>query len=450
MKNNLKLTNSLTRHKELFKPIDPKKITMYACGPTVYDNPHVGNARSLVVFDTLFRVLKMIYGENIIYVRNITDVDDKIIEASIKKNKSIKEITESVTKIFHKDCESLNCLKPTEEPKATEHIKGMIEMTSSLIKKGFAYENKGHVYFSVSAFKNYGRLSNKNLDELKAGNRIEVSDLKKNPMDFVLWKPSDLKDPGWESPWGRGRPGWHLECSVMSEKYLGKNFDIHGGGLDLIFPHHENEIAQSCCNNSTDSFANYWVHNGFVTINKEKMSKSLGNIIAISDAVKKYSGQVVRLALLSAHYSQPLDWNDELLQNQKNTIEKWYNLYEKTDEENILDISETLLDDLNTPGFIAKIHELYNGANNGDKKSKSLFNSACRLIGLFNISKDKWENFKKSNIKVSEEYISKKVAERTKAKKDGNFDLADKIRKDLLDQGILIEDQQDKTVWKLK
>ena len=450
MKNNLKLTNSLTRQKELFKPIDPKKITMYACGPTVYDNPHVGNARSLVVFDTLFRVLKMIYGKNISYVRNITDVDDKIIEASKKNNKSIKEITESVTKIFHKDCESLNCLKPTEEPKATEHIKGMIEMTSSLIKKGFAYENKGHVYFSVASFKNYGKLSNKNLDELKAGNRIEVSDLKKNPMDFVLWKPSDSKDPGWESPWGRGRPGWHLECSVMSEKYLGKNFDIHGGGLDLIFPHHENEIAQSCCNNSTDSFANYWVHNGFVTINKEKMSKSLGNIITISDAVKKYSGQVVRLALLSAHYSQPLDWNDDLLQNQKNTIEKWYNLYEKTNEENILDVSETLLDDLNTPGFIAKIHELYNSANNGDKKSKSLFNSACRLIGLFNINKDKWENFKKSNIQVSEEYILKKISERAKAKKDGNFNLADKIRKDLLDQGIVIEDQQDKTIWKLK
>ena len=450
MKNNLRLTNSLTRQKELFKPINSKKITMYACGPTVYDNPHVGNARSLVVFDTLFRVLKMIYGKNVSYVRNITDVDDKIIEASKKNNKSIKEITESVTKTFHKDCESLNCLKPTDEPKATEHIKGMIEMTSSLIKKGFAYENKGHVYFSVAAFKNYGKLSNKNLDELKAGNRIEVSNLKKNPIDFVLWKPSDPKDPGWESPWGRGRPGWHLECSVMSEKYLGKNFDIHGGGLDLIFPHHENEIAQSCCNNSTDSFANYWVHNGFVTINKEKMSKSLGNIITISDAVKKYSGQVVRLALLSAHYSQPLDWNDELLQNQKNTIEKWYNLYEKTNEENILDVSETLLDDLNTPGFIAKIHELYNSANNGDKKSKSLFNNACRLIGLFNISKDKWENFKKSNIQVSEEYILKKISERAKAKKDGDFNLADKIRKDLLDQGIVIEDQQDKTIWKLK
>jgi len=222
MKNNLRLTNSLTRQKEIFKPMDQKKITMYACGPTVYDNPHVGNARSLIVFDTLFRVLKMIYGKNVIYVRNITDIDDKIIEASKKNNKSINEITEAVTKTFNKNCEDLNCLKPTKEPKATEHIKEMIEMNSSLIKKGFAYENKGHVYFSVLSFKNYGKLSNKNLDELKAGNRIDVSDLKKNPMDFVLWKPSDPQDPGWESPWGRGRPGWHLECSVMSEKYLGK------------------------------------------------------------------------------------------------------------------------------------------------------------------------------------------------------------------------------------
>ncbi len=450
MKNNLRLTNSLTRQKEIFKPIDQKKITMYACGPTVYDNPHVGNARSLIVFDTLFRVLKMIYGKNVIYVRNITDVDDKIIEASKKNNKSINKITEAVTKTFHKNCEDLNCLKPTKEPKATEHIKEMIEMTSSLIKKGFAYENKGHVYFSVLSFKNYGKLSNKNLDELKAGNRIEVSDLKKNPMDFVLWKPSDSQDPGWESPWGRGRPGWHLECSVMSEKYLGKNFDIHGGGLDLIFPHHENEIAQSCCNNSTDTFANYWVHNGFVTFNKEKMSKSIGNIIPISEVVKKYSGQVVRLALLSSHYSQPLDWNDELLQNQKNIIDKWYNLYEKTNEESVLDISESLLDDLNTPGFIAKIHELYNSASNGDKKSKSLFNNACRLIGLFNINKDSWESFKKLNIQVSEDFIIKKIAERTKAKKDRNFALADKIRKDLLNHGIIIEDQQEKTVWKLK
>ena len=238
---NLKLTNSLTRQKELFKPLNSKKITMYACGPTVYANPHVGNARTLVVFDTLYRLLKMIYG-NVNYVRNITDVDDKIIEASRKNNKSIKEITNSITEIFHNDCMSLNCELPTKEPKATEHIKEMIIMTQSLIKKKFAYENKGHVYFSVDSYKNYGKLSNKNLDELKSGSRIEISTLKKNPMDFVLWKPSEEKDPGWESPWGRGRPGWHLECSVMSEKYLGKNFDIHGGGLDLIFPHHENEI----------------------------------------------------------------------------------------------------------------------------------------------------------------------------------------------------------------
>ena len=273
--NNLYLTNSLTKQKEIFKPINPEKISLYACGPTVYDNPHVGNARSLVVFDVLYRVLKALYGSNVTYVRNITDVDDKIIEASHKNKMSIEELTKKVTNVFHENCKSLNCLKPSIEPKATEHIKGMIEMTASLISKGFAYENKGHVYFSVNLFKDYGKLSNKNLDELKAGTRIEVSDLKKNPVDFVLWKPSKNEDPGWESPWGKGRPGWHLECSVMSEKYLGKIFDIHGGGLDLIFPHHENEIAQSCSNNNTKSFANYWVHNGFVTINREKITKKI-------------------------------------------------------------------------------------------------------------------------------------------------------------------------------
>ena len=275
---------------------------------------------------------------------------------------------------------------------------------------------EGHVYFSVSTFKEYGKLSNKNLDELKAGSRIEISKLKKNPMDFVLWKPSLHDDPGWESPWGRGRPGWHLECSVMSEKYLGKNFDIHGGGLDLIFPHHENEIAQSCCNNSTEKFSNYWVHNGFVTINKEKMSKSLGNIVSISDAVDKYSGQVVRLALLSAHYSQPLDWNEKLLEEQKSTIEKWYQMYDETNEEISLDIIETLLDDLNSPGFIAKIHELYVSAKKGDEQSKKTFNSACKLIGLFNLNKDEWEEFKKIKIDISETFIFKKINERLIAK----------------------------------
>ena len=446
---NLQLTNSLTRKKEVFKPINPKKVSLYACGPTVYDSPHVGNARSLVVFDILYRVLKILYGSNVIYVRNITDVDDKIIDASLKKKISIEEITNKVTKIFHDNFKSLNCLKPSVEPKATEHIKGMIEMTSSLISKGNAYENEGHVYFSVSSFKSYGKLSNKNLDELKAGTRIEISNLKKNPMDFVLWKPSGSNDPGWESPWGRGRPGWHLECSVMSEKYLGKNFDIHGGGLDLIFPHHENEIAQSCCNNNTKNFANYWVHNGFVTINKEKMSKSLGNIISISEAVKKYSGQVVRLALLSSHYSQPLDWNDELLKSQEGVLNKWYKLY--TDEKNNLTtIDEILLDDLNTPGYIAKIHELYNAASKGNDLKKIEFNQACKLLGLFSISRKEWESFKKNKISLSESYIMKKIEERTKAKNNGDFLLADKIREELFSKGILIEDQKGKTIWKVK
>ncbi len=447
---NLYLTNSLSRKKEVFKPSNIKKVSLYACGPTVYDSPHVGNARSLVVFDILFRVLKSLYGSNVVYVRNITDIDDKIIEASRKNKIEINEITKNITKIFHDNCKSLNCLDPSVEPKATEHIKEMIDMSSSLISKGFAYENQGHVYFAVSSFKDYGKLSNKNLEELKAGSRVEISGLKKNPMDFVLWKPSVNTDPGWNSPWGRGRPGWHLECSVMSEKYLGKNIDIHGGGLDLIFPHHENEIAQSCCNNSTKKFANYWVHNGFVTINKEKMSKSLGNIITISDAVKKYSGQVVRLALLSAHYSQPLDWNDNLLINQRNVLDKWYGLYLENKKDSILKLDDTLLDDLNTPGFIAKIHELYNAALKGDDKKKLEFNKACRLIGLFDVTKKEWENLKKSQVNVSENFIKEKINERTNAKDKGDFILADKIRDELLSKGILIEDLKDKTIWKYK
>ena len=447
--NNLQLTNSLTRKKEIFQPINPKKISLYACGPTVYDSPHVGNARSLVVFDVLYRILKALYGSNVTYVRNITDVDDKIIEASHNSKIGISEITNKVTKIFHENCKSLNCLEPSIEPKATDHIKGMIEMTSSLISKEFAYVNDGHVYFAVNSFKNYGKLSNKNLDELKAGSRIEIKNLKKNPMDFVLWKPSKNEDPGWESPWGRGRPGWHLECSVMSEKYLGKNFDIHGGGLDLIFPHHENEIAQSCSNNNTKNLANYWVHNGFVTINGEKMSKSIGNIVTISEAVDKYSGQVVRLALLSSHYSQPLDWNDKLLKNQESILNKWYNLYSEQ-KDNFSNIEEILLDDLNTPGYISKINELYNDARKGDKEKQLKFNQACKLIGLFDVSKNDWDDLKRGKISVSESYIMNKIEERIQAKNNGNFTLADKIREELLSKGIMIEDQKGKTIWKVK
>ena len=449
---NLQISNSLTRSKDLFKPIDPKKIGMYVCGPTVYADPHVGNGRSLVVFDLLYRVLIKIYGRtNVSYVRNITDVDDKIIEASKQLNLPIDKITSDITNIFHKNTKDLNCLTPTFEPKATEHIKEMIEMINSLIKKKLAYVNQGHVYFLISEFKNYGKLANKNLEELVSGSRVEVSKLKKNPLDFILWKPALEDEPGWDSSWGRGRPGWHLECSVMSEKYLGKKFDIHGGGLDLLFPHHENEIAQSCSNNSSEVLANYWVHNGFLTMKKEKMSKSLGNIETITEVLKRYNAQVIRIALLSAHYKQPLDWNETLLEQSKTTLEKWYELY---DEKEIkTDISETfsiLLDDLNTPKYFAKLHELFNLASKGNKNKKNEFNEACRFIGIFNENKEALKERKKLFSTIEEKYILEKIEARIQARKLGNYKLADKIRDELLKNGIVIEDKQNKTEWKYK
>jgi len=448
----LKISNSLTRSKDLFKPIDPKNITMYVCGPTVYTDPHVGNGRSLIVFDLLYRILIKLYGKkNITYVRNITDVDDKIIEISKIKNISIDKITSDITKIFDRNVKDLNCLKPTTEPKATDHIKEMIKMIESLIKKNLAYVNNGHVYFLISGFKNYGKLSNKKLDDLVAGSRVEISKLKKNPLDFILWKPALVDEPGWESTWGRGRPGWHLECSVMSEKYLGKTFDIHGGGLDLLFPHHENEIAQSCANNSTDVLANYWVHNGFLTMNKEKMSKSLGNIETISKVLEKYNGQVIRLALLSAHYKQPLDWSDNILEQSKATLEKWYELYDEVESE--IDNSEIfscLLDDLNTPKYFAKLHELYNIASKGDKTSRVKFNDACRLIGIFNQKKEVLAKQKQDASSVDKNYILQKIEERIKARNVGDFKLADKIRDELSKNGIAIKDKDNKTEWEYK
>ena len=452
MNKKLNIFNTLSNKKEKFVPINDKKIGMYVCGPTVYDFPHIGNARPLVVFDVLFRLLKKIYGENnITYVRNITDIDDKIIDSSKKNKISIQKLTETITKSFHKDCSYLNCLKPSFEPKATEHIKEMISMVTNLLKNKHAYENKKHVYFSVSSFKKYGKLSNKNSDELVAGSRVEVSKYKKDPLDFVLWKPSDDNDPGWNSPWGRGRPGWHLECSVMSEKFLGKRFDLHGGGLDLIFPHHENEIAQSCCANKTDYFANYWVHNGFVTFDKEKMSKSLGNIVTINKLKENINGQVVRLALLSAHYKQPLDWNEKLIKDSQHTLDKWYNQFEKNDSEEINeDLLNSLLEDLNTPEYISKLHNLYDQSSKGDKSSKSKFLAACKLIGLLEEDKKSWENFKKSKVKVDEIFINKKIKDRNTARKNGDYKLADVIRKELENNGVLIEDRQDKTIWKYK
>ena len=448
--NNLQLTNSLSRKKEIFKPINSKKISLYACGPTVYDNPHVGNARSLVVFDVLFRVLREIYGPNVNYVRNITDVDDKIIKASNEKKISISDLTETVIKRFGEDCNYLNCENPTQQPKATEHIDLMIEMISKLIKKGFAYESNKHVYFEVKKFDDYGQLSNKKLEELIAGSRIEVSDNKKNSEDFVLWKPSLENEPSWVSPWGMGRPGWHLECSAMSKKFLGKEFDIHGGGIDLIFPHHENEIAQSRCVNDTKVFANYWLHNAFITMSNEKMAKSQGNILKIKDFRGKVSGQVLRLALISAHYKQPLDWNDKLLEDCQNTIDKWYNVYLPSNKDTDDEIIKPLYDDMNTPGYIANLHKLYDKANKGNDEDKQVFNSACNFIGLLQETKEEWLNHKKGKVDISEKEIENKIDLRNKARADKNYKEADNIRDYLLDKGVLIEDKDGKTIWKFK
>ena len=452
MNKNLNFFNTLSNKREKFIPINNKKIGMYVCGPTVYDFPHIGNARPLVVFDVLYRLLQSLYGKNkVVYVRNITDIDDKIIDSSKKKNKSIKELTGTITKSFHEDCKYLNCLQPTFEPKATEHIKEMINMVSNLLKNKHAYEKEKHVYFSVSSFKKYGKLSNKNSEQLVAGSRVEISKYKKDPLDFVLWKPSDEQDPGWDSPWGRGRPGWHLECSVMSEKFLGKQFDIHGGGLDLVFPHHENEIAQSCCTNKTDNFANYWLHNGFVTFDKEKMSKSIGNIVTISKLRENVSGEIVRLALLSSHYKKPLDWNEKLIKESQNTLDKWYSQFEKISSDELnKDVLKPLQEDLNTPEYIAKLHSLFEESTKGHKSSKVKFLSACQQIGLLVEDKKSWENFKKSKVKVDENFINQKIKDRNEARKKGNYKLADTIRKELEDNGVIIEDKQDTTAWKYK
>ena len=446
----LKISNTISKSKEIFKPIDEKNIRMYVCGPTVYDYPHVGNARPLIVFDILFRLLKKLYPKSkVTYVRNITDIDDKIIESSNKLKTSIKNLTEKVTKDFHSDCEYLGCLKPSFEPKATEHLEEMISLIDKLIKNGFAYESNNHVYFQVSKFKNYGRLSNKKISELISGSRVEVSDNKKNPGDFVLWKPSRENEPYWDSPYGKGRPGWHLECSAMSEKFLGNHFDIHGGGLDLIFPHHENEIAQSVCANKTDKFSNYWMHNGYVTVNKQKMSKSLGNFITIDELKKNYNGQVIRLAMLSTHYSQPFDWNNEILESSKKNLDKWYEFYSDKDEEILPENLKFLLDDLNTPLMISNIHELFKKAKNGDKQSATQLSASCKILGLFGENKEDWINFKKVG-KINAEEIEALILKRNSARKNKDYKLSDEIRDYLDSKGVLIKDKDDMTTWEYK
>ena len=451
------LFNTLNGKKEKLEAIDPKHLKIYACGPTVYNYAHIGNARMAVVFDTLVRTLKIIYPK-VTYVSNITDIDDKIIDAANEQNVAISLITEKYTEIYNKDMAKLNVLPPDIQPKATEYIPEMITLIKDLIKKDFAYEKDGHVLFHVPSFKNYGLLSNRNREEQIAGSRVDIAPFKKDPADFVLWKPSTENQPGWDSPWGFGRPGWHTECSAMSEKTLGLPFDIHGGGRDLIFPHHENEIAQSCCSTADadkpESYAKYWMHNGFVTIDGEKMSKSLGNIILVNDLTEKYHGEVIRLALLSSHYRQGLDWNEKVIHQAKKLLDKLYSLYDelkdiKTDqEEQNFESIEIIFDDLNTPGLISQANKLIKKSDSSNNSEKALIKSKLLMIAkVLGIFEDKSYN------KISDELnkeIEILIKERSIAKENKNFDLADEIRTKLENLGIEIKDTPDGTSWQVK
>ena len=456
-KQSFQLFNTLSGIKERLEAIDPKHLKIYACGPTVYNYAHIGNARMAVVFDTLVRTLRLIYPK-VTYVSNITDIDDKIIEAAKEQNVEITSITEKYTKIYNDDMLKLNVLAPDIQPKATEYIPEMIELIVELIEKDFAYEKEGHVLFHVPTYLNYGKLSKRNRDEQIAGSRVEVAPFKKDPADFVLWKPSTEEQPGWESPWGVGRPGWHTECSAMSKKTLGLPFDIHGGGRDLIFPHHENEIAQSCCTSASieepDSYAKYWMHNGFVTINGEKMAKSLGNIILVKDLAENYHGEVIRLALLSSHYRQGLDWNEKVIHQAKKLINKLYQIKDELDDvtisnknENNLDAISILMDDLNTPGLITELNNIvkeYNSSNSDKENLKSRLSIISSVLGIL---EDK--TFKEIPEELKNK-INDMILKRSEAKNNKDFKTADAIRDQLIELGVEINDSSDGTQWNLK
>ena len=454
---NFHLFNTLSGKKESLDAINPEHLKIYACGPTVYNYAHIGNARMAVVFDTLVRALRFTYPK-VTYVSNITDIDDKIIEAAKAEDVEISLITEKYTNIYNKDMEKLNVLPPDIQPKATEYIPEMIELINNLIDKNFAYEKDGHVLFHVPSYKNYGKLSKRNREEQIAGSRVEIAKFKKDPADFVLWKPSTEKQPGWNSPWGFGRPGWHTECSAMSEKTLGLPFDIHGGGRDLIFPHHENEIAQSCCSTAEidkpESYAKYWMHNGFVTIDGEKMSKSLGNIILVKDLTEKYHGEVIRLALLSSHYRQGLDWNENVIHQAKKLLDKLYSLYEDLKDIQIdkelhnIESLKILFDDLNSPGLISELNKLISrGSSCTESEKIDIKKQLVMIAKVFGILEDDSYN------KISDELafeVEDLINQRSKAKDSKNFDLADEIRNKLSDLGIEIKDSPDGTTWKVK
>ncbi len=455
----LSLYNTLCREKQVFVPQDPKRITMYVCGPTVYSYAHIGNARPAVVFDLLYRLLSKRYPK-VIYARNITDVDDKINAAAAEENVSIDVVSKRFTDIYHDDMAALGVDLPSIEPRATDHIVQMIDMIKRLIDNHHAYVADGHVLFSVESFAEYGMLSGRHINEMIAGARIEVADFKRHPGDFVLWKPSVDPQPGWDSPWGWGRPGWHLECSVMSENHLGETIDIHGGGQDLVFPHHENEIAQSVCAHGGKTFARYWMHNGFVTVNKSKMSKSLGNTLVIHELLKNTRGDVLRYLLLSAHYRQPLDWSEEALRRVKKTVDRIYGVLRdvaerfgplKAAKEPSEAFMSALLDDLNTPDALAEMNSEARRLAKADH-ANSAYESAGKLlaggalIGLFQQDAGDWLTGDTEGL--DDALIAQLIEERNSSRKEKNFARADEIRDHLQNMGISLEDVADGTRWR--
>ncbi len=447
----LHLYNTLAREKQVFAPINPDHVKLYACGPTVYNYAHIGNARMAVVFDLLTRLLKTLYP-NVTYVSNITDVDDKIIAASRESGEAIDVITHKFEKIYNEDMAALGCAAPDIQPRATEHIGEMIALIEALIERGHAYASDGHVLFNVPSFPEYGGLSGRSRDEQIAGARVEVASYKKDAADFVLWKPSADDEPGWDSPWGFGRPGWHIECSAMAEKHLGLPFDIHGGGADLKFPHHENEIAQSCCAHGESdlaAFAKVWVHNGFLTVEGEKMSKSLGNFLLAHDLVKEHRGEALRMTLLSAHYRQPLDWSADKVQQSQKQLDRFYARLDEMAEMEAAEaeiperVLEALCDDLNTPQAIAEMNALLKERENSSALKGALI-AAGDALGLLQQNPKEWLGFDNA---ANTDYDAL-LEERTKAKADKNFARADEIRDELAAQGIEILDTPEGAKWR--
>ncbi len=442
------LYHSKTKQKERFNPIDPEHVKMYVCGPTVYARPHIGNARPRIVFDVLSRFLRHVYPK-LTYVGNVTDVDDKINKASQEQNIDIKTLTSTMLKYFHEDMSALNCLPLDLEVKATDHIPEMIHMIQQLIDKGHAYVAKGHVLFSVPSFPEYGRLSHRTLTEQIEGARVEVEDYKHSAQDFVLWKPSQSPDPYWDSPWGQGRPGWHIECTAMIKKHVGLPFDIHGGGIDLLFPHHENEVAQGCAATGCHDYCNFWMHNGLIHVAKEKMSKSIGNVLYVADLLDDAPGEAIRYAVLSTHYRRPLDWSDETLSFAKQACRKLHlalNAFPVQDSKLMMDESllDALADDLNTPKAFSLIQGWVKSILNGDSQYHHRLVSACHLLGFGDQDLRQW---RPKNPKVTVDDIEAQIALRADAKAAKNYQKADEIRASLLEKGIVIEDTTTQTLW---